>query len=174
MTLEIVIDSSLSTATYDSYFQIVDGSSVSIIGLTVNHSQGGVIFSAAEGAFPNDCLLKYAIPTSGVLVLHFAIDSLQATPTNRVLMYVNGSPVSPTIIDQLGLGAVLDATFNWLTGNVTMGAVGASPSGVTYYAALYASTLSPSQVAANAAALAANNDQNPNASATAAVAWWRA
>jgi len=172
ITLELVFDSAASTSTYDEFLKITDGSSTGLIGATVNHSQGGLIFSAAEGAFPNDCLLKYAIPTSGVIVLHIVIDSTQASAGNRVLVYVAGSSVSPTIIDTLGLNAALDAAFNWSTSTLVFGEAGASPRKL-YYAAIYASALTSGQVAANATALAANNDADPNGTAASQVPFRR-
>lgn len=169
VTVEWCIDSALSATTYDSYLEIVDGSSTHVISMTINHSQGGLIFSAAEGAFPNDCLIKCTIPTSGVLVIHVVVDSTQATAGNRVKVYVNGSLQSITIVDQIGLNAALDAGFNWSTATLTMGAVGASPLGITYEGYVYASALNSTEVAAHATSIAANNDADPNAGASSPV-----
>lgn len=165
VTVEWCIDSALSATTYDSYLEIVDGSSTHVISMTINHSQGGLIFSAAEGAFPNDCLIKCTIPTSGVLVIHVVVDSTQATAGNRVKVYVNGSLQSITIVDQIGLNAALDAGFTWSTATLTMGAVGAAPLGITYEGFIYASALNSTEVSAHATAIAANNDADPNAAA---------
>lgn len=165
LTLELVFDSAASTSTYDEFLKLSDGSGTGLVGATINHSQGGLIFSAGEGAFPNDCLIKYAIPTSGVIVLHVVIDSTQATAANRVLVYVAGSAVTPSIIDQLGLNATLDTTFNWSTSVLFFGEAGASPRKL-YYAAIYSVALTSGQVSANATALAANNDADPNGTVT--------
>ena len=173
VTVEWCIDSALSSSTYDSYLEIVDGSSTHVVSMTVNHSQGGLIFSAAEGAFPNDCLIKCTIPTSGVLVIHVVVDSTQATAGNRVKVYVNGSLQSITIVDQIGLNAALDAGFNWSTATLTMGAVGAAPQGVTYEGLIYASALNSTEVAAHATSIAANNDADPNSAAAVTIPFRR-
>ena len=165
VTLEIVLDSAGSTSTYDGYFKLADGSDTGFVGLTINHAQGGIIFSAGEGASPNNCSIKYAIPTSGVLVLHIVIDTAQATAANRVLVFVNGSSVTPTILTQIGLNVALDTALNWSTAVLKMGESGASPNGKTYFVALYASALSSGVVAAHATSLAANNDADPNGTA---------
>src|SRR3569623_980699 len=161
VTLEVVIDSAASTSTYDSYFVVSDGSSVGLVGIVVNHGAGGLFADAGDGNSPNAGNIRYAIPTSGVLVIHLVVDSTQATAANRFLIYVNGAVVTPTIIDQIGLNVALDTGFNWSTATVKMGESGASARKL-YYAALYATALTSGQVSANATALAVNNDADPN------------
>jgi hypothetical protein len=166
VTVEMVIDSAQASNTYDGFLKLADGSDTALFGVTINQGQGGLIFSAGEGNFPNDCAIKYAIPTSGVYVLTVVVDSTQATAANRVLVYVNGTVQTPTILDQLGLNVALDSGVNWSTVVLRMGEAGASPQGKNYYTAVYASALASGTVSANATVLASNNDADPNAASS--------
>ena len=169
-TLEFAIDSAASTSTYDEYFKLQDGSGNGIIGITVNHSQGGLLMSASEGSSPNDGSLKYAIATSGIIIGHMVVDSTQATAANRVRLYIAGSAVTPTIVNQLGLNAALDQGVNWSTVRANFGEAGALIGGKVRYLCLYGGAGTAAEVAANAANLANNDDADPNV--VAAVDGW--
>jgi hypothetical protein len=162
VTLEFVIDSAASTSTYDEYFKLQDGSGNGIFGITVNHAQGGLLMSASEGSSPNDCSVKYAIATSGIIVGHFTVNSATATAIDRPKLYIAGSRVTPTVVDQIGLNVALDQGVNWSTVKAYLGEAGALIGGKIRYLAIYAYEMNATDVAANATALASNDDADPN------------
>lgn len=159
-TVELVVDSTLSASSYDEYFSLHDNSGNVIVDVTINQVQGGLIFGVANAAG----VIKYAVPLSGVYVLHVVVDTSQATAANRILVYVNGTPVTPSIIFQVPQNTAIDTGVNWANTVQSLGGfLGAQfPNGLIYYAALYATALTSGQVATNAAALASNNDADPN------------
>lgn len=173
VTIEFVIDSAASASTYDEYFKLQDGSGNGVVGITVNHSQGGLLFSAGEGNSPNDCSIKYAIATSGIIVGHVTLNTGTAAATDRPKVYIAGSRVTPTVVDQVGLNVTVDQGVNWSTSKANFGEAGAVINGKVYYLAIYATELSAAEVAANAAALASNDDADPNSAGAVTIPFRR-
>jgi hypothetical protein len=111
--------------------------------------------------FVNGVATTWAVTeASGRHVLHAVVDTAPVDPAQRAQLYVDGAPAT------LGGGAeplqgetlTLAASESLSIGNVDTG--GRSFIGVEYYAALYDVALSPTEVAANASALGADDDSN--------------
>lgn len=157
-SVELVIDSALQSSAYGTYWSLYAASSYQILDLTINHAQGGLIWNIQDGAGEGTAVL----PTSGVFVLRFDVDTSQAAGTNRVKVSVNGSPVTVTTNATIAQNTAIDAGASWTAGAGAKLGLGQFfnsqfAAGVIYYAALYVT--SPGD---NSAALLANNDANPN------------
>ena len=152
--------------------------------LTAGNSGGGRIFGVNGRAGQNgECIMRFNTSSGGGLtpmwddiarglwiigassgrrVYHLVFDTTQATASNRVLIYVNGSVQAATsagtTITQnstLSLGSNLDLTmFN----RENSGSYDRSIGGTIFYAAIYSSALSSTNVADNYAVLTADDD----------------
>lgn len=163
-TIELVINVPAGAATGGGTIMVIAPTDLADSGL-------GDIYKAAsahtwEFYFPGGVSPGWtnAAPTAGTTtVVHSVVDTTQATQANRFRLYYGGSAQTPT----LGAGvaqnttATVDATRyialcdardrGWCT------------TATIYYAAIYASALTAGECAANATALAAANDADPNA-----------
>jgi len=161
---ETVVDAAGQASAYGNYFTIEDNSGDTVIGMIINHAQGGVILNWSNGAG----IAKAVLPTSGVFHLRCEIDNTQAVGTDRAKFWINGPPVasgSVTWVATPALNLAIDTdgttAVNWTQAKVKISGdvSGDVSSGITYFAAIY--TASPGD---NSTALLANNDANPNTS----------
>ncbi len=113
----------------------------------------------------------YYTISSGVSVITVVVDTDQATPADRVVLYQDGSPIAPFLTSYPAQHQAIDALQTDYSQNVIALGCYSDPTiqpatgSSVYYAALYASALSSGTVAANATALAANNDADPSGGA---------
>ena len=170
-TWEIVLDETLSVASYDYYAALVQASSgAEFFTIVANQAQGGLIATFNDGA----AVVKFAI-SNGVHAVDVVADTSLVTPTDRIKIYVDGSLQTVSVTNQIGQNTAIDAGLNWSSGSgtqVQFGEFSVSGNhclGVNYFAALYVAALDASTVSAHSTALLANNDADPNSGGGPAV-----
>jgi hypothetical protein len=134
-----------------------------------------VIYHAATGLyrcyFGNDAFHRtVSLSTDTVYRLTYVYDSAQATADERIRLYIDGSRTG-TVNSNPGQNDTIQTAMptNIAIGLLNYPDLGGQYQGALFYAALYDGAATDSDVTAHDAALAANNDADPDAPAAAAV-----
>ncbi len=118
--------------------------------------------------YVNNAQVAYYTISSGVSVITVAVDTDQAVAADRITLSQDGSPVTPFLTNYPAQHQAIDALQTDYSQNVIALGCYSDPTiqpatgSSLYFAKLYASALTSAEVAANATALAANNDADPN------------
>ena len=163
-TLEFVVNTS-SASNFKAIGGIQSNAFDDICDVSIGGASAQISFNWTGGAVAFDCPL-------GLRHIMVVLDTTQASSTNRILAYIDGSAAAvnslPTPPTYPALNAALDAGFtNWANNRFSLGcltnAAGNPFTGPIYFAAMYAAALTSADAAAHSAALLANNDADPNA-----------
>ncbi|HRI71040.1 MAG TPA: hypothetical protein PK156_42705 [Polyangium sp.] len=152
-TIELVARMDSSTGNYTRVLSIGSGTN-NAFGIGVSGGVCSVMFNGVDvGQWPAN------FASWGRAVFHVVMDTTQATATNRVQLYVNGTLQTSTGGTAPGMNAAISITpmYSLCLGN--RDTEGRSFDGVLYYAALYADALPAADIAKNVATLSIFDDK---------------
>jgi hypothetical protein len=171
-TIQLVVDQNSGTG--GDLFTLYSSALNPIIDVTLDsgNQEADVVLNNFHGSYGCG---RFALPASGVYVLTVVVDTT-LSGTAVVSCWSGTSSLTTRTFTAITASTALDAGESWTAGSGIRASMGnypvASSAGTekVYFAALYASALISSDVTADATALAANNDADPNAGVSASSA----
>lgn len=169
------------TATWEFVVQIPDGTSLGaglIFDVTnsggTTRGLGGIYKRASENTwelYDPSGTLSYSftapITAAGISVtVHVVVDTAQAVAADRVTVYFNGVSQFLNVISAFALNSTWSPSstdYCTMLGGPAVGTLNNVTQGTLYYAALYSSALTVTQVLGRSFFLQNNNDYDPNA-----------